>query len=297
MNIGFIKLTDGNRELIYKGTALSYKVYNLTEDTHSFEVTAYNNRFGESKPSNQITEKIVYPVMQPPVASLKLLSDTSALIIWDFVTYANGYNIYEIIDGKPILLAEKVNNLSYTVSNLSYANHEYFVTSYSNSFGESEPSNNVLAKLIVDTEAPVTTTDASTDWTNQNPVVTLSATDNETGVANTYYSLDDSDFVAGTSFTVEGEGVHKVSFYSVDKVGNKESIQTIYIKVDQTAPVTKISEIPSGFTQPVTLKLDSTDAQSGVAKTFYSINGSDYVEGTSFTVDKEGVNRSFLLFG
>ncbi|RFU69332.1 hypothetical protein D0469_09645 [Peribacillus saganii] len=285
------KITNGNRQQIYKGTALSQKIYNLTEDTHSFEVTAYNTRFGESKPSNPVTEKIVYPVMQPPVAVLKLLSDTSASIYWDFVTYANGYNVYEIIDGKQILLAEKVNNLSYTVSNLSYANHEYVVTSYSNSFGESEPSNTVLAKLIVDTEAPVTTTNVSTDWMNQNPLVTLTATDNETGVAHTYYSLNDSDFVEGTSFTAEGEGVHKVSFYSADKVGNKESIKTINIKVDQTAPVTETSEIPSVFTQPVILKLNSKDAHSGVSKTFYSINGSQFVEGTTLTVDKEGANQ------
>ncbi|HZG59690.1 MAG TPA: hypothetical protein VEY68_04280 [Anoxybacillus sp.] len=285
------QITGESRKLIYKGTALSYKVYNLTEDTHSFEVTAYSVRFGESEPSNRITEKIVYPIMQPPVANLKLLSDTSALITWDFVTYANGYNIYEVIDGKPVLIAEKVNNLSYTVSNLSYTNHVYYVTSYSNSFGESEPSNTVIAKLIVDTEAPVTTTNASTDWTNQNVVVTLTATDNETGVANTYYSVDDSDFVSGTSFTVEGEGVHKVSFYSVDKVGNKESIKTIYIKIDQTTPMTKVNEIPALSNQSVMVKLTATDNGSGIAKTFYSINGSEYKEGTSFTVDKEGINQ------
>ncbi len=284
------KITNNSRELVYKGTALSYKVYNLTEDTHSFEVTIYNTRFGESEPSNRITENIVYPVMQPPVASLKLLSDTSALIYWDFVTYTNGYNIYELVDGEPILVAEKVNNLSYTLSNLSYANHEYFVTAYSNSFGESEPSNIVLAKLIVDTEAPVTTIDAPKDWINQKTTVTLSAKDNETGVDNTYYSVDDNNFAAGTSFTIEDEGVHKVSFYSIDKVGNKESIQTIYIKIDQTAPVTKISESSLWSNQSVTLKLNATDEQSGVAKTYYSINGSEYVEGTTVTVDKEGVN-------
>ncbi|WP_027409293.1 OmpL47-type beta-barrel domain-containing protein [Anoxybacteroides tepidamans] len=284
-------IVDGNRELIYKGTALSYKVYNLTEDTHSFEVTAYSTRFGESEPSNRITENIVYPVMQPPTASLKLLSDTSALITWDFVTYANGYNIYEIIDGKPVLIAEKVNNLSYTVSNLSYADHVYYVTSYSNSFGESEPSNKVIAKLIIDTEAPVTTINAPANWVNQKVFVTLSATDNETGVANTYYSVDESDFVAGTSFTVEGEGVHKVSFYSIDKVGNKESVKTAYIKIDQSAPVTKANEIPSWSNDSVKVNLTATDEGSGVAKTFYSINGSDYVEGTSFVVDKEGINK------
>ncbi len=285
------QITGDNRQLIYKGTALTNKVYNLTEDTHSFEVTAYSTRFGESKPSNRVTERIVYPVMQPPVASLTLLSPTSARISWNFITYANGYNVYEIIDGKPVQLIKNLNNLSYTISNLSYANHEYYVSSYSNSFGESEPSNIVLAKLIVDTEPPVTTANAPTDWTNQNQVVTLSATDNETGVANTYYSLNDSAFVEGTSVAVNGEGVHKVSFYSVDKVGNREETQKIYIKVDQIAPVTKVSEIPEWFTQKAALKLTAMDTHSGVAKTFYSVNGVEYVEGASFMVDKEGLNR------
>jgi len=285
------QITGDSRKLVYKGTALSHKVYNLTEDTHSFEVTAYSVRFGESEPSNRITEQIVYPVMQPPVASLKLLSDTSALITWDFVTYANGYNIYEIIDGKPVLIAEKVNNLSYTISNLSYADHVYYVTSYSNSFGESEPSNTVIAKLIVDTEAPVTTAIAPTNWINRNVAVALTATDNETGVANTYYSVNDSDFVPGTSFMVEGEGVHKVSFYSVDKVGNKESVKTIYIKIDQARPITGINEIPAWSNQSMPIKLTPTDKDSGVAKTFYSINGSDYKEGTSFTIDREGIHQ------
>ncbi|WP_458411861.1 OmpL47-type beta-barrel domain-containing protein [Schinkia sp. CFF1] len=285
------QITGDTKQLVYKGTALSFKVYNLTEDTHSFEVTAYSNRFGESKPSNQVTEKIVYPIMQPPTVSLKLLSNTSALVLWDFITYANGYNIYEMMDGKPVLVAEKVNNLSYTLSNLSYANHEYYVTSYSNSFGESEPSNIVLAKLIVDTEAPITTANAPMDWTNQNPVITLSATDNEAGVANTYYSLNDSAFVEGTTVTIEKEGVNKLSFYSVDKVGNIETAHTIYVRVDQTAPVTKVNEVPTGYTKPITLKLDVTDEQSGVAKTYYSINGSQYMEGTSFLIEKEGVNE------
>ena len=89
-----------------------------------------------------------------------MLSQTSARITWDFVTYANGYNIYEVIDGNPVLVVEKVNNLSYTLQNLSYANHEYYVTSYSNSFGESVPSEKVIAKLIVDTTAPETKVNA-----------------------------------------------------------------------------------------------------------------------------------------
>ncbi|MEM1502953.1 hypothetical protein RG959_05970 [Domibacillus sp. 8LH] len=284
------QITNGEKKQIYKGNVLSYKVYNLTEDTHSFEVTAYNTRFGESKPSEQVTEKIVYPVMQAPEATLTLTSDTSARIVWDFVTYANGYNIYELVNGEPVLVAEKVNNLSYTVSNLSYANHEYFVTSYSNSFGESDRSNVVLAKLIVDTEAPVTKAEAPAGWTNQKASIALSATDNETGVVGTYYSVDGSEYKSGTSFTIEGEGVHNISFYSVDKVGNKETAQTIEVKIDQTSPVTK-AEAPAGWSKEnAAVKLAATDEASGVAQTFYSINGSDYTEGATVIVEKEGVH-------
>jgi large repetitive protein len=284
------KITNDERELIYKGTARSYKVYNLTEDTHSFEVTAYSNRFGESVVSNKITETIVYPIMEPPVASLKLLSETSARISWDFVTYANGYNIYEIIDGKPVLLAENVNNLSYTINNLTYANHLYFVTSYSNSFGESEPSNNVLAKLIIDTEAPVTTANFSDTWTNNGQTVNLSATDNETGVAKTYYSINGLGYLEGTTFTIEDEGIHHVVFYSVDKVGNVEIANMIEVKIDKTVPVTTSDAQATWSKEDVTVNLSTKDEHSGVAKTFYSINGSEFVEGTSFTVNTAGSN-------
>jgi large repetitive protein len=285
------KITDEKKELIYKGTALSHKIYNLSEDIHSFEVTAYSTRFGESEPSTRITETIVYPVMDEPVVTVKVLSETSARIYWDFVTYANGYNIYEIIDGKPVLIAEKVNNLSYTLSDLTYANHLYYVTSYSNSFGESVPSETVLAKLIIDEEAPVTMADASTDWTNKTSAVTLTATDNETGIAATYYSLDGSDFVEGTSFTIENEGIHKVSYYSIDKVGNKEEVQTIEVKIDKTKPRTEADLTDKWANESVSVKLSAEDKLSGLEKTYYSVDGSVFKEGSILTVSGDGLHQ------
>ncbi|MDQ0872323.1 fibronectin type 3 domain-containing protein/phosphotransferase system HPr-like phosphotransfer protein [Paenibacillus sp. V4I3] len=284
------EVTGDTRQLMYKGAALTTQLFNLTEKTHYYELVIYNTRFGESAPSNRLNFDIIFPDMQSPVASSRLLSQTSAVITWNFVTYANGYNVYEIVNGQPILLVKNLNNLSYTVNNLSYANHLYYVSSYSNSFGESDPSNTVEAKLIVDTEAPVTTATAPTDWTNQSAAVTLSATDNETGVANTFYSLNDQAFVPGTAVTVSQEGSNKVSFYSVDKVGNKEATKIIYVKIDKTAPVTKASNI-QGWSKEAIVTLAATDDQSGVAKTLYSVNGGDYAEGTSVTVSQEGVSQ------
>ncbi|RSD25196.1 OmpL47-type beta-barrel domain-containing protein [Mesobacillus subterraneus] len=282
------KLNDGGKELIYKGTALNYKVYNLTEKTHSFEVTAYSTRFGESNPSNKITEKIIYPIMEPPAAELKLLSESSARIYWDFVTYANGYNIYELLDGKPVLVAANVNNLSYTLTDLTYANHEYYVTSYSNSFGESEPSNIVLAKLIVDTQAPVTSSNIKNDWSNESVSVKLTASDDETGVAATYYSVNGSGFVEGITAIVSGEGLHQIAYYSVDRAGNKEEVKTETVKIDFQAPNT-ISNMDANWKRDsFTVELNAEDGLSGVSKTYYSVNGEDFTEGNTLILTEDG---------
>ena len=279
-----------SRELLYKGTALTYKAYNLSEDTHSFEVTAYNTRFGESVASNRITENIIYPDMEAPAVSVKLVGTNVVQLIWNFITYANGYNVYEIVDGEPILLIENLNNLSYQVKNLSYEDHQFYVTSYSNSFGESHPSNTVIAKL--DTEAPVTTCNAPTGWVGEMPVVVnLHAADSKIGVENTYYSVNDSDFEEGTTFTVAKDGINKISFYSVDKLGNKEALQTAYIKIDITAPVTTANAPENWSKDNVSVNLAATDEQSGVANTLYSIDGSNFTEGTSFTVTGEGNHK------
>jgi large repetitive protein len=279
------------KDLIYKGSALTYKIYNLTEEMHSYQVTAYSTRFGESVLSNLVAENIIYPEMQQPEVTVKVTGPSSAQVSWNFVTFANGYNVYEIVDGVPVLLVKNLNNLSYTFTNLSYKNHEFYVTSNSNSFGESKPSNTVLAKLITDTEPPVTTSSASSDWTNNSQTIQLTASDNDSGVAHTYYSINDGSFVEGTSVTVDQEGMNKVSFYSVDKVGNAEAAKTVYSLIDQTAPVTTLDQAPGAFIQSYTGNLNATDAASGIRHTYYSINGSDYVEGTSFTIDQEGVNK------
>lgn len=87
-------------------------------------------------------------------------------------------------------------------------------------------------------EPPITTSDAPIKWVNQSPsVVNLSATDNYTGVTHTYYSINVRTFTEGNSITVDKEVLNKISFYSVDKVGNKEEVQTIYVKIDKTAPI------------------------------------------------------------
>ena len=47
----------------------------------------------------------------------------------------------------------------------------------------------------------------------------------------TWYSLDGAPYVEGTTVTVTGAGRHTLSFYSTDNAGNKESANTITVKI------------------------------------------------------------------
>ena len=67
--------------------------------------------------------------------------------------------------------------------------------------------------------------------------VILTATDEQSGVAKTFYSVDDSSYLEGSTFTLTGNGIHKISFYSVDAAGNKESAKSFEIKIGASTPV------------------------------------------------------------
>ena len=57
--------------------------------------------------------------------------------------------------------------------------------------------------------------------------VTLNANDNLSGVDNTQYRLDMEEWTTYTdSFVVSEEGTHTVDYYSVDNIGNIETIKT-----------------------------------------------------------------------
>ncbi|OCA89032.1 OmpL47-type beta-barrel domain-containing protein [Pseudobacillus wudalianchiensis] len=146
-------------------------------------------------------------------------------------------------------------------------------------------------EVKIDKTAPITVSNVSERWSKEEVPVKLTATDELSGTAKTFYSINGSEYKEGTSFTVDREGVNEVSFYSVDKAGNKEEVQTVEVKIDKTAPVTA-SDVPETWSkEEVPVKLTATDKLSGADKTFYSVNGSEYKEGASFTVDKEGVNK------
>ena len=102
--------------------------------------------------------------------------------------------------------------------------------------------------------------------------MTLSPTDNRSGVASTSYSVDGGALQNGTSFTLDTEGDHTVSFSGTDVAGNAEAVKTVSIKIDKTAPTIGHGFAPRSYTdgawtnQDVSVTFECADeGGSGVA--------------------------------
>ena len=121
----------------------------------------------------------------------------------------------------------------------------------------------------------------SNGWYVTTPSFTLSASDATSGVATTLYKID-----SGATQTYSGavsipDGQHTITYWSVDTAGNTESAATTStIKVDTVKPSTSITISPAspdgtnGWRVSATsFTLGGSDATSGVASTFYKIDG------------------------
>ncbi len=128
---------------------------------------------------------------------------------------------------------------------------------------------------VIDSKPPVTTGSVSTS--NGRQVLNLMATDTGGGVKETLYTFDSQMSQVYAGPVTIPPGVQNAYFWSIDFANNVELRKTI--PVDSTPPTTtgSVSPVPSGylwFKGPnVNLTLSATDGGSGVAATFYSIDG------------------------
>jgi PKD repeat protein len=141
---------------------------------------------------------------------------------------------------------------------------------------------------------------------------TLTATDNTggSGVDKTYYTTDGSTPTT-TSTIYTGPfavaGTSTVKYFSVDKAGNVEAVNSQTIQIDGTPPTTTIScnttACSTGwYTAAVQVTLAATDVAggSGVAATYYTTNGSAPTTSSSrytgvFTVSATSTVRYFSV--
>lgn len=139
------------------------------------------------------------------------------------------------------------------------------------------PANSITLKL--DGTPPTTTISLpaafSTGWYADEATVAFAASDLESGVDKTYFSVDGgpAQLYDGT-FLHSLDGTHTVTFWSVDVAGNVEdrnnAANSVEIKVDTLPPTITGSRAPAGNAHgwnntDVTVSFACTDSQSGVA--------------------------------
>lgn len=140
--------------------------------------------------------------------------------------------------------------------------------------------------IRIDRTAPVTTASLAEPgddgWHSAAVEVTLSGSDNLSGVASTFYTVDGgAQQQYSGAFSIAADGVHTITFWSKDAAGNVEKAgPSIEVKVDTTAPATTvinpISPASGWFVKTgIPFAFQVSDAHSGVAATYYTIDGGE----------------------
>jgi len=155
----------------------------------------------------------------------------------------SGFRYQLYIDGS--LVKDGITTTSYTLSkSLDPGSHTWQVKAvdYAGNVTSSTPQS--FSVTVVDVVPPTTSLstspsspDGTNGWFKTNPSITLSR--NEPGT--TYYQWDSTTGPwvanASSSIAISGlEGDHTLYYYSVDSVGNTESVKNKVIKVDTQAP-------------------------------------------------------------
>lgn len=145
----------------------------------------------------------------------------------------------------------------------------------------------VIAQIILDTIAPVTSANPPSETNSLTPIsVVLTANGTGSGIASIRYTFDGSDPLTSTSAVTYASAIQIASnteltirYYATDLAGNKEAVRTATYKVTHPGDLTASVSINSGETvtvkPEVILKLSATD-ETGVAAMQFSNDGITY---------------------
>ena len=148
---------------------------------------------------------------------------------------------------------------------------------------------------IRDNNDPVLTADRVTDWTNQNVVVTLHASDTQSGIAGIFNSADSSKVADGTSYQYTAAANRTDSFYTLDYSGRSSEILEVAVNnMDKNAPAQAPDIMLSKTTwsnAAVTFTLSNITAATGESPETrqYRLNGGTWTNYTGIvTIGTEG---------
>lgn len=138
--------------------------------------------------------------------------------------------------------------------------------------------------FTVDTKPPVTlATAAGTNghhgWLVSKADMTLTASDETTGVDAIHYRIDDGSWYVYTgAFDISQNGKHTIEYYAADKAGNQESSRTITVFIDRVVPDLNILYPTGNLTvSDVNASWFAADYESGLNRCEVSVDGGEFV--------------------
>ncbi|MFC0559114.1 OmpL47-type beta-barrel domain-containing protein [Halalkalibacter alkalisediminis] len=204
-------------------------------------------------------------------------NNPSVTLSWNETVGANSYNIYRQTSGtEQAELIKNVNETTFTDPTVDLGKvYDYTITTVDNSGAESVASLPLTVEMIgeshPDTTSPTTThlidQEAINGWYNSNVTIELDAVDADSGVADTYYSVNNGEQQVGRQIVLEEEGIYNVSYWSIDLSGNTEEKNHVEVSIDKTAPTIDFSvEADTIFTvdQEISISCEVEDALSGI---------------------------------
>ena len=146
-------------------------------------------------------------------------------------------------------------------------------------FFSSEPLQDSLKwRVIIPDDTPPSTVDDYDElWHSADSPITLTATDYESGIAETYYRINNGSTKAvsidGQPYITREGTNNTLEYWSINNADIEEPHHTLTdIKIDKTAPATSDDYNGLWQTASFTINLTSNDELSGVAETYYRIN-------------------------
>jgi hypothetical protein len=131
-------------------------------------------------------------------------------------------------------------------------------------------------RIAVDDIPPSTTVDMSVTpningWISENTTISLNAKDNDggSGVSQLIISATGAQTIpattidgSSTSFSITTEGITVVTYFAIDRAGNKEATHSLTVSIDKTAPEAAIQFDPLSSD----LMVSGIDSLSGVPR-------------------------------
>ena len=151
-----------------------------------------------------------------------------------------------------------------------------------NFWSDAELTGSEFEEETVDETPPFTSHDYDDLWHTEDFTIHLTATDDPSGVAETFYKINDGPIqnvsAHGQPAITDESANNTLEYWSIDNIGNEELPHKILseIKLDKTSPtIGTPSRIPGGDVQPdqdVRVLVNATDSASGVSNVTLSYN-------------------------